>query len=88
MFTPLLSFHSMNNSMECLEKALVGCSKSTTGRTAETLHHLVKMLGQLSGVCAPHPPACSIGIALECMSKLEQVMSSGVVYGNSYSVCR
>ena len=77
----------MNNGMECLEKVLTGCSQSTT-RAAETLNHLVKMLGQWSGVCAPHQSDCSPYIALECVSKLEQVMNSGVVYGNSYRVCR
>ena len=32
--------------------------------------------GQLSGVCAPHPLDCFTGITVECISKLEQVMTS------------
>ena len=56
--------------------------------TATVIEISVARVGQWSGVCAPHQSDCSPYIALECVSKLEQLMNSGVVYGNSYRVCR
>ena len=63
------------------------CSSSTV-ESMKTLHHLVKMIGQLSGVCSPHPHVCSPDTAMECMSHLDELLTHGAHYGNSYSICR
>ena len=80
-------FFSLGNGDLCLENSLSSCSPSTT-RSLKTIYQLVKMMGQLSGVCSLHPLDCSPDLAVGCMSDLEETTKQKIHYGNTDRICR